>query len=910
MALSVALADTFLLRSMVLCAVPTFLAPAFPTRDSPSHRRGKSTNIMRNEACETLVFCIFAANFFSMKRVFALLLMVLCFGMAFGQHRELHRVMVVMEKQYDNAALGRKTQLMTKQQSRAFAISDHQAFCQASQAEVLDFVANLGNEVQDVKSFWSVNAFSCKATDEAIRQLEARRDIAYVYKDEPRKMLPDFGEAQAVSTRDNAWHVDKVNAPAVWNYNGSTGYNGNGVVVAIIDSGVDYNHVDIAGSMWDGGSEFPHHGYDCVSNDNDPMDEYCHGTHVAGIVAGQGVAGTQTGIAPGAKIMAVRVLDDTGYGNDEQVVSGIEFALEHGADIVNLSLGDSEMGPTAFYRNLFVTVLEAGVVAAVAAGNDGDTQYALPVPNNVECPGNCPPPWLHPDQVNLISGGTSAVISVGATDVNDTHCSFSSVGPVTWAYGPNIGDYNDYPYQNGDASQPGLIRPDISAPGSNVTSLNYQTGSGYVAYDGTSMATPCVSGVLALLLQADPTLMPAQLDSIIELTATRAGNSKKDNRVGAGRIDALAAINALYHHGPTNLTANLSGSMAVLQWEAPANAVSYELYCDGLCIANNLTETHYIDQLNYGGSYTYYVAAVLSNGITTLPSNYVTIEKAVEVAAQVINNQQVALTWNLPNSLTDGFESGNFNQNMWLNDATSPWVIATGNPNNGTYCAHSTNQGMFSTSKLGLAVNIPVTSVVSYYARISCFPLNGGGFFIDNVQQGETIKDEVPWTRYSFSINPGNHLLEWKYGNQLTEGDYENTFYIDDITVGKPFSIYRDNCTGNSPELIADNVASAQYIDNGWDALPIGQYKYGVSNDEGMTIAWSECLHKNFMAIDETAEVTGIRRITIVNALGQIVYEANTSIDNSATLLEKLPQGVYVVNILTDDGMVSKKVCR
>ena len=842
-----------------------------------------------------------------MRKAFLLVFFSVFFSVAFAQNKTFHHVMVVMDKQYDNAALGRKTQLMTKQQSRAFALSDHQAFCQASQAEVLDFVASLGNEVQEVHSFWSVNAFSCKATDEAIRQLEARRDVAYVYKDEPRKMLPDLGEAKAVSTRDNAWHVDKVNAPAVWNYNGSTGYNGNGVVVAIIDSGVDYNHVDIAGSMWDGGSEFPHHGYDVVNHDNDPMDEYCHGTHVAGIVAGQGVAGTQTGIAPGAKIMAVRVLDDTGYGSDEQLVSGIEFALQHGADIINLSLGDPEMGPTAFYRNLFVTVLEAGVVASVAAGNVGDTQYAYPVPNNVECPGNCPPPWLHPDQVNLVSGGTSAVICVGATDANDSHCSFSSVGPATWAYGPNIGDYNDYPYQNGDASQPGLIRPDISAPGANVTSLNYQTGSGYVAYDGTSMATPCVSGVLALLLQADPTLTPAQLDSIIELTASRAGNSKKDNRVGAGRIDALAAVNALFYHGPANLTANLSGSMVVLQWEAPADAVSYELYCDGFCIANNLTETHYIDQLNYGGSYTYYVAAVLGNGITTLPSNYVTIEKAVEVNAQIINNQQVALTWNLPNVLTDGFESGNFNQNMWLNDATSPWVIATNNPHSGTYCVHSTNQAMFSTSKLGLAVNIPVTSVVSYYARISCFPLNGGGFFIDNVQQGETIKDEVPWTRYSFSISPGNHLLEWKYGNQLTEGDYENTFYIDDITVGNPFKIYRDDCSTSNPELIAENVAVAQYVDYGWDELPIGQYKYGISNDNGFSIAWSDCLDKTVMTIDETPVTSGIKRITILNTLGQVIYDANTDTDCSASVLLGLPAGIYIVRMLTDQGLVTKK---
>jgi len=92
--------------------------------------------------------------------------------------------------------------------------------------------------------------------------------------------------------------------------------------------------------------------------------------------------------------------------------------------------------------------------------------------------------------------------------------------------------------------------------------------------------------------------------------------------------------------------------------------------------------------------------------------------------------------------------------------------------------------------------------------------------------------------------------------------------------------------------------------------LPIGQYKYGISNDEGLNIAWSECLPKNVMAVNENQEVVGIRRITIINTLGQVLYDASSSTDNSASILEKFPQGVYVVNILTDNGMVSKKVCR
>ncbi len=843
-----------------------------------------------------------------MKRAFTLLVLAFCFSLAYGQNRELHRVIVVMKQQYNNVEMSRRTQFMDKTQRREFVINELQAFCQASQSEVLGFVGELGNEVQDITPFWLINGFSCEASNDAIQLLEKRNDVAYVYRDELRKMVPDFGEGQPVTSKANAWHVDKVNAPAVWNYNGSTGYNGDGVIVAVVDSGVDYNHVDIAGSMWDGGANWPHHGYDMVNNDDDPMDDYCHGTHVAGIIAGQGVAGTQTGIAPGAKIMAIKVLDSYGYGFDSDVISGIHFALYHGAHIINISAGEPGVGGCDFYRVVMEEINEAGLVAAVAAGNVGTSMYSYPIPNNINSPGNCPPPWLHPDQVALVTGGTTAVICVGATDNNDKHCDFSSIGPATWASGEYIGDYNDYPYQNGDASQPGLIRPDVSAPGGNVTSLNYQTGNGYVAYDGTSMATPCVAGVLTLMLQSHPELTAAELDSIVELTAVKVGDYKKNNVTGSGRIDALAAVNALFYHGPTNLTAYFDGETVDLSWEAPELAATYNVYRDGLRIATGLTSTTYTDHLNYGSTYTYYITADLDNGITSLPSNYVTIEKEVEIETEVINNQRVSLSWNLPNSIVDGFESGDFYQNMWFNDATSPWVISTNNPHEGSYCAKSTNTGMFSTSSLSLGVNVPVTCVISYEARISCFPLNGGGFLIDNVQQGETIKDEVPWTRYSFTLSPGNHQLEWKYVNQLTEGEYENAFYIDDITVGNPFTIYRDDCNGGSPELIAEKVAEAHFVDYGWDALPIGQYRYGISNNEGLTIAWSECLYKDFMATDETAETADVKRVTIVNALGQVVYDKVADKDVSASVLERFPDGIYVVRLMTGQGIVTKKV--
>ena len=855
-----------------------------------------------------------------MKKYLSLLVLLLGFSTVFAQQR----VIVVMSEKYDDAQLTRKTQNMTKAQRRDFVINEKKAFCQASQQDVVDFLNGFKDEVSEIKQFWTFNGLSCVVSEEVEKQLAERHDVAYVYRDEVRKMVPEIVEAKAAETRDIAWHVSKVNAPAVWSYNGSTGYNGNGVVVAVVDSGVDYNHVDIAGSMWDGGSEFPHHGYDCVNNDNDPMDEYCHGTHVAGIIAGQGNAGTQTGIAPGAKIMAVRVLDDTGYGSDEQVVAGLEFALEHGADVLNLSLGDPETGPVAFYRDLFKTVQDAGVVASVAAGNVGETQYTYPVPYNVECPGNCPPPWLHPDQVNLISGGTSAVICVGATDSNDAHCSFSSVGPVTWAAGAQVGNYNDYPYQNGDATQPGLIRPDISAPGKNVTSLNYQTGTGYVEYDGTSMATPCVSGVLALLLDADPELLPAELDSIIELTAAIAGNTIKNNITGSGRIDALAAVNAVFYHGPTNLTADLSGDYVDLNWSPAANATYYEVYRDGLRVANNVTSTTYTDHLTYAGKYKYYIKAHLDNNMTTLPSNYVFIEKAVDIQTEVINNTKVALMWDMPNCIYDGFESGDLYQNMWINDGTNPWDVTMETPNSGSYCIKSTNHAMFSTSSITLGVNVPTTCVVTYYAKISCFPLNGGGFFIDNVQQGQTLKDEVPWTRYSVALSPGNHLLEWKYGNQLNQGEYENAFYVDDITVGNAYDIYRANCDGSAQTLIATEVINAQFVDNDWYTLPIGQYKYGVSVDGGNTIYWSECIDKDYQGLEENIvdnvmvypnpandfimiranDDSPLQRIDIYDITGKLMI---SSIETEINV-SKLESGMYFVNILTDKGVVTKKI--
>ena len=827
-----------------------------------------------------------------------------------GDREVKHHIMVRMADDYDVVASAINKMYLSKEQRREAVVSERKRYCEASQREVMLLLAEAQTkgQVANLHAFWVFNGFSCEADAAMVEALATRNDIAWIYADKTRHLLPEGEVARPVDVRGNAWHVDKVKAPEVWNHNDGNGYTGQGVVVAVLDTGVNYNHLDIAGSMWDGGADYPHHGYDVINHDDDPFDDHGHGTHCAGIVAGQGTSGTQTGIAPDAKVMAVKVMSSGGEGSDEQLFEGVEFALVHGADILSCSFGDMGTGGNGVYRQVYETVLQMGVVAAVAAGNDGQTQYSCPVPMNIESPGNCPPPWLHPDQRRLVEGGLTAVVCVGATDINDSHSDFSSVGPVTWTDGDFIGDYHDYPYENGNADKPGLIRPDISAPGSNIISLNYATNNGYVEYDGTSMATPCVAGVMALLLEADPSLTPAQIDSIIELTATKIGNVTKNNTVGSGRINALAAVNALFYHGPTNLTISNEGYNVTLQWNAAQDVVNYLVYRDGLQIGNIQSATSYADHLDYAGEYTYYVIGQFDDGSMSLPSNYVFLDLPVVMETEVVNNSRVNLSWNLPEGQYEDFESGNLYQHMWINDANNPWEITTASAHSGSYSVRSTNKGMFTTSKILLAVNVATTCTLGYWAHISCFPLNGGGFFIDNVQYGETIKDEMPWTWYSVTLLPGNHILEWRYGNQLAEGEYDNAFYIDDISVGDLFSVYRANCDGSDMECIASGLSNAQFVDHGWEQLPDGVYKYGVSTNDGQDITWSDCIEKDYTGLAETDALSGIRRVTIVNTLGQVVFDAAADADVSSQVLARYPNGVYVVNLITDKGMVTRKV--
>jgi subtilisin family serine protease len=362
------------------------------------------------------------------------------------------------------------------------------------------------------------------------------------YVDADVKHVPGLLPAAAASdvtddTDEIDWGVQKVNAPAVW----ALGYTGAGIVVGDIDTGCNYNHVDLASHMWTD-ANYPNHGWNFENGTNDPMDVNGHGTHTCGSVASDGTAGSQCGVAPAASIMSCRVRTVADSLAETQVWAAMQFVVSpplsptNGGDVITMSLGwvNAWNPMRKLWRDGCNNVGAAGVVMCVAAGNERSSSP----PYSTRTPGDVPPPWWNPQNVG--TGALSNVISVGATDVNDNYASFSSRGPSEW--GTVVG-YADYPYP------PGLTRPDVGAPGDNIKSCRHNSNSGYTTMSGTSMATPHTAGVVALMLSKNPTLSPAVVDSILEVTAVDRGPTGKDMDYGAGRIDALAAVNAIGSSG-------------------------------------------------------------------------------------------------------------------------------------------------------------------------------------------------------------------------------------------------------------------------------------------------------------------------------------------------------------------------
>ena len=298
------------------------------------------------------------------------------------------------------------------------------------------------------------------------------------------------------------WGLDTVNAYTAWDIT-----RGNhSVVVAVLDTGIDWNHPDLAANMWTNADGY--HGRNIIASNYLPMDDNInsyddngvwmadtytyHGTHVAGVIGA--VANNAAGVAGMAQIqlMAVKVMNDSGEGTDTYVSSGIRWAVDNGADIITMSLGVE--GASTTLNNMINYASNHGVVTVAASGNSGTSVVSYPA--------------AYPK-----------VIAVGAVDNQERRAQFSN-------YGNNL---------------------DVMAPGVSIYST--QTGSAYQYLSGTSTAAPYVAGLAGLMLTVNPALTPIEIGNLINSTANDISITGYDSSTGWGIIDAFRAVEQI--SGPT-----------------------------------------------------------------------------------------------------------------------------------------------------------------------------------------------------------------------------------------------------------------------------------------------------------------------------------------------------------------------
>ncbi|MFL6122259.1 S8 family peptidase, partial [Actinophytocola sp.] len=295
--------------------------------------------------------------------------------------------------------------------------------------------------------------------------------------------------------------VPQIGAPAAW----AAGYTGAGSTVAVLDTGIDATHPDLSDAIV-GAKNF-------TDSDSDD-DHFGHGTHVASIITGSGAAsgGKYKGVAPDAKLLNGKVLDDFGGGLESWIIAGMDWAAHSGADVVNMSLGSSAPsdGTDPMSQAVDQLTAETGTLFVIAAGNSGG--------------------WIGSP------GRADAALTVGAVDRNDQLAEFSSRGTID-----------------------GALKPDITAPGVDIVAAKAKNGQigdpaadGYVSLSGTSMATPHVAGAAAILAGEHPDWQAGQLKSTLMATA-KPNDALTVFDQGAGRVDVAKAYTATVFSTPASV---------------------------------------------------------------------------------------------------------------------------------------------------------------------------------------------------------------------------------------------------------------------------------------------------------------------------------------------------------------------
>jgi len=392
-----------------------------------------------------------------------------------------------------------------------------------------------------------VDAIAASIPEKAIDALQKNPNIRYVEPD---------GTVYALDAElDNTWGVKRIGAGVVHASN-----KGTDIKVAIIDTGIDYNHPDLDDN-YEGGWDF-------VNNDDDPMDDDGHGTHVAGTVAAEDNGEGVVGVAPEAFLYALKVLDETGRGYVSDIVAAIEWATDPNGDedtsdrldIINMSLGG---GANSTLEDACLSAYNEELLLVAAAGNSGN------------------PPGRG-DNI-IYPAAYDSVIAVAATDQNDVRARWSSTGPDL----------------------------ELSAPGVAINST--LLGGGYGEGSGTSMASPHVTGTVALMIAAGITDIRNELQS----TADDLGATDWDSLYGYGLVNAAEAVGApqppLNDPPTVSITSPTDGfifeSGAEISFEGTASDTE-----DGNLTASLVWTSNIDSQIGTGGSF----STTLSDGNHTI----------------------------------------------------------------------------------------------------------------------------------------------------------------------------------------------------------------------------------------------------------------------------------------------------
>jgi bacillopeptidase F len=397
----------------------------------------------------------------------------------------------------------------------------------------------LDSEVSAIVSFASFNGFSINASQRAIDAIRRWNQVSSVDLEQAIQLDPLLGGQQLAQINATEWNIVKIGADRV---QAELGIDGTSVLVGGFDTGVRHTHSALSASYNCAGGSHTNCWKDAVNNQTTPYDDHDHGSHTMGTVLGSG----GIGVAPGAKWIACKAFNSAGNGNQTDILECFDWFLAPGGssanapDVVNNSWGNSN-GANTSYQQAVTNWVNAGIYPAFSNGNSGPSCGTVGAPASY-----------------------SNAVGTGATDSNDVIASFSSRGPSPFG---------------------SITKPDLSAPGVSIRSAGGSSNSEFVIMSGTSMAGPHVTGLVALLLDANPSLTTSQLttnmkNNALGIAASACSSSGIPNNVyGSGRIRAFESVQATLGGGgpslptaPSNLTATaVSSSQVNLSWIDNAN---------------------------------------------------------------------------------------------------------------------------------------------------------------------------------------------------------------------------------------------------------------------------------------------------------------------------------------------------